>query len=80
VLLESVDLLSSVVDSCGTNRDPQIRTTKLRIRLQIGILLFSSVAFKMSTNKSSNFFAFYFLKVNLHQSSHIKGHKEVTKH
>ncbi len=42
------------------------------------ILLFLLVTFKTST-KISQFFAYSFLKVHLHNSSKIKSHKEVTK-
>jgi hypothetical protein len=54
--------------------DPQILTTGLRIWLRI--LHFSSVAFKMPTNK---FFAYYFLNVRLHQYSKKKTHTKKSK-
>jgi hypothetical protein len=43
---------NSVVDPCifGTDPDPRIHTTDLRIRIRFWILLFSSVADKMPTN------------------------------
>jgi hypothetical protein len=68
----------SVVDPChfGTDPDPRIRTTESRIRNWI--LLFSLVAFKMTTkNKFFRiYFVFYSLKVRLHQSSKIlKSHE-----
>jgi hypothetical protein len=62
-----------------TDPDPRIRTTDLRNR----ILLFSSVVAKMPSKRRcyfSKFFADYFLKVHLHQSSKIKSKKEVTKY
>ncbi len=43
----------------GTQPDPRIRTTELRIRIRI--LLFSSVAFKMSKNISLFFLSFLLL-------------------
>ncbi len=53
---------------------------RIRIRLQIRILLFSSVTFKTSIKKSfKSFFAYYFLKKHLHHFSKIKGQTAVTK-
>jgi hypothetical protein len=45
------------------------------------ILLFSSVTLKIATKIIffPSFFAYYFLKVHLHNFSEIKSHKEVTK-
>ncbi len=46
--------------------------------LRIGILLFSSVTIEMLTNNIfPNFFAYYLLKVHLHQSSKITSHETV---
>ncbi len=57
----------------GTGADLRIRTTDLRIRIQlkIRILLFSSVADKIPTTKSffQSFFANYFLKARVHEFS-----------
>ncbi len=55
----------------------RFRTSDQRIRL----LLFSSLTFKMATNKFLflSSFAYYFLKVHLHNLSKIKSLKEVTK-
>jgi hypothetical protein len=68
---------SSVVDSCffATDPDPRIRITDLRIRIRL--LLFSSMADNMPTKISffQIFFAYYFSKVHLHQSSKIKVKK-----
>ncbi len=63
----------------GTDPDPRIRTTDLWIRIRIHILLFSSVAIKMSTKNKflSKFFAYYLLKVHLNQSSKMKNHKKL---
>jgi hypothetical protein len=67
-------LPSSVVDPWhfGMDQSPvsRIPVTDLRIRIR----LFSSVAFKMPTKISFflSFFAYYFLKVHLHQSPKIK--------
>jgi hypothetical protein len=49
----------------GKDPDPRIRTTDLRI----SILLFSSLTDKILTKNTffSDFFAYYFLKVYLHQ-------------
>jgi hypothetical protein len=58
----------------GTDSDPRIRITNLRIRIRI--LLFSSVADKKLTKKKFIFFiAYCFLKVHLYQSSYIKTQK-----
>ncbi len=46
------------------------------ILVRIRILLFSSVA---DEQHKKRFFASYFLKVHLHQSSQLKSQKEVTK-
>ncbi len=46
-------------------------------RIQIRTLLFSSVAFEMPTK--NNFFAYYFLKVHLHQSSSLPRQKVIKK-
>jgi hypothetical protein len=74
-------LSSSFVDPWhfGTDSDPRIRTTGLRILIRI--LLFSSVAFKISTKISFLLFTFwrYLYNVHLHKSSKIKRHKEVAK-
>jgi hypothetical protein len=65
----------------GTDPDPdqRIRTTDLQI--QIRILLFSSVIFKMPTKIFflQSLFAHYFLKVHLLLSLMIKSHEEVIK-
>ncbi len=55
--------------------DPRLSTTDLLIRIRI--LLFSSVADKQPTKNM--FFAYYFLKVHLHQSSKIKSQKKLQK-
>jgi hypothetical protein len=59
--------------------DPRIRTSDLWILIRIHILLFSSVAIKMSTKNEFflSFFAFYFLEVHLHQSSKMKNHYKI---
>jgi hypothetical protein len=66
----------SVVDPwhfVPTHPDPRIRTTDLRIRIRLRILLFSSVLFKMGLIIC---FAYYLLKVHLRQSSKIRSHKK----
>jgi len=67
--------VSSVVNPWhfGTDQGPWIRTTDLRIRIQIRrILLFSSVAFKMATKL---FLLISFQRYIYNQSSQIKSHK-----
>ncbi len=68
---------SSVMDQWhfGTG----IRNTDLRIRIRF--LPFSSVADKQPTKNKflKSFFAYYFSKVHLHQSSKIKSQRELKK-
>ncbi len=62
----------------GTDPDPGIGTTDLRIRIQI--LLFSSLADKMQVKNKyflKVFMFFNFLQENLRLSSKIKRQKEV---
>jgi hypothetical protein len=66
----------------GTDPDPRIHTSDLRIRIRL--LLFSSVTFKIAKTRNYfftvlSFFAYDFLKLHLHHFSNIKGQKEVTK-
>jgi hypothetical protein len=76
--------VTSVADPCnfGTDPDPRIHTSDLwiRIRMQILILLFSSVTFSRLHNKKMflSFFAYDFLKVQLHHFQRYKSNKEVT--
>ncbi len=65
-----------VVDSWYFASDPDLRIYWVRI----WILLFTSVAFKMSTKKFfSWFFCLFLFEGHSHHSSKIKRHKEVTK-
>jgi hypothetical protein len=61
----------------------RIHTTNLWIwiRVLLGILLFSSVTFKMPTKNifSLSFLAYYFLKVHLHHSWKIKSLEEISR-
>jgi hypothetical protein len=60
----------------GVDPDPRIHASDLWIR----ILVFSSLAFKtLKKTIKKMFFAYYFLKVHLHNFSKIKSQKEVTK-
>ncbi len=72
-----VDESRFIVYVCARLKKPVLQTGIHWIR----ILLFSSMIFKTSTknNLIKKFFAYYFLKVHLHQFSKIKSHKEVTK-
>ncbi len=75
-ILDQLFFANSVVDPWpfGTDPDPWALTTDLRV----GILLFR--LYLQNANKKyffvfKVFFALYFLKVHLHQSSKIKSHK-----
>jgi hypothetical protein len=72
---------------CGSVRDILVRIRvsdqwiRIRFRIRLWILLFSSLTFKTPTKNFVflNVSAYYFLKVHLNHFSKIKSHKEVTK-
>jgi hypothetical protein len=73
-----VNLLYSVVNLWHFRMDPDPRIHSSDLRIRIRIILCSSVADKQPTKNKfflRSFFAYYFLKLHLHQSSKMKKSK-----